>query len=45
MVQCSHWPMWDDPKQFNVVLLESVKSERATSGDQLRKTVMADDDN
>jgi pimeloyl-ACP methyl ester carboxylesterase len=35
---CSHWPMWDDPKQFNALLLESVSSQGATSGNQVRNT-------
>lgn len=31
----SHWPMWDDPKQFNSVLLDSIRSHHATPADQV----------
>lgn len=42
---CAHWPMWDDPKQFNALLLESLSSQHATSADQVHKsTVSANED-
>ncbi|KAG0621847.1 hypothetical protein M758_3G052600 [Ceratodon purpureus] len=37
---CSHWPMWDDPKLFNALLLESLSSQRAISGDRVQSAAI-----
>lgn len=38
---CSHWPMWDDPVQFNALLLESIASHQATSTSQVQIATMS----